>query len=362
VFSLGEGILVLFNGFIIPLLITIAVLFFVVNVVRYFIVESDDTESRAVARDFGMYGILALVFIVAFWGIVNFFVVSLGFVEDDCYPIPDWIGIERCGEGPEVSSTLGGGGTLGDGGGFGDTDFDAEIGGSGDTPPDTSGPGGLPTPGDPDTPPEVTPPPTSEGPLVGAQAAAQADIADFATDLQDGESDLGPAGPILAEAGIFADLSDFSGGYNDLERLQAAYRLQQMGELGTAEYNNLVSRTNNYRAESGLLPISNSIIEDIAVPESDWPASLISSRNQLIIDQVVEYNMSPTREDIPVDSIRFLLTSPDLSLDQRYDNFNTLYDDPDFNALMTDEFSESYLGYLNAEAVLQGENLGDLYN
>jgi hypothetical protein len=29
---------------------------------------------------------------------------------------------------------------------------------------------------------------------------------------------------------------------------------------------------------------------------------------------------------------------------------------------MTDEFSESYLGYLNAEAVLQGENLGDLYN
>jgi len=72
--------------------------------------------------------------------------------------------------------------------------------------------------------------------------------------------------------------------------------------------------------------------------------------------------MSPTREDIPVDSIRFLLTSPDLSLDQRYDNFNTLYDDPDFNALMTDEFSESYLGYLNAEAVLQGENLGDLYN
>ena len=166
----------------------------------------------------------------------------------------------------------------------------------------------------------------------------------------------------MAEAGIFADLSDFSGGYNDLERLQAAYRLQQMGELGTAEYNNLVSRTNNYRAESGLLPISNSIIEDIAVPESDWPASLISSRNQLIIDQVAEYNMSPTREDIPVDSIRFLLTSPDLSLDQRYDNFNTLYDDPDFNALMTDEFSESYLGYLNAEAVLQGENLGDLYN
>lgn len=366
VFSLGEGILLLFNNFLIPLLVTLAVLFFVVNAVRYFIVESDDTASRAVARELGMYGILALVFIVAFWGIVNFFVVSFGFVEDDCYPIPDWIGDERCGEGPEVTSDLDVGGGFADGGsGFDTGDFDAGIGGSGDAPIDTTPPDELPPPGGGgDDLPIVEEPPLSEGPLVSAQAAVSTDAEDFYTELADGESDLGPGGPLLVDSGVFADLDDFSGGNNDLERLQAAYRLNQMGELGDDEYANLVSRTNNYRAETGLTPITPSIIEDIAIPEDDWPNGLVAERDALITDRIAEYNTIPTADNITAQeasNIEFLLTSPALPLDQRYENFNALYDDPALTALITDDFAEDYLGYLNTEAVLRDENLSDLY-
>lgn len=366
VFSLGNGILNLFNNYIIPVLISLAVLFFVGNVIRYFIVESDDTDSRAIARQFGMYGILALVFIVAFWGIVNFFVVSFGFVENDdgCHPIPDWIGDERCGEGPDVVSDLGSSGALGDDSGTGGSDFDAEIGGSDDTQPNTTPPESPTSPdgGSGDLPNIGDPPPASQGDLLAAQQDVVDEIGDFFAELRDSESIFGSAGTILEDAGIFADLDDFSDDNNDLERLQAAYRLNQMGELGDAEYANLVSHTNNYRDETGLNPISDSNIEDnIAVPETEWPSELTSERDALITERVAEYNADPLVDDIDVANIEFLLTSPARSLDERYDNFNQLYDDNSLNALMTDDFVDDYLGYLNAEAALQGERLDDLY-
>lgn len=198
--------------------------------------------------------------------------------------------------------------------------------------------------------------------MVSAQADAESEVEDFFTEVAANESDLGPAGTILDEAGIFADLDDFSDGYNDLARLQAAYRLNQMGELGDDEYDNLVSRTNNYRAESSLTPITPDIIADIAVPESEWPSELTSERDGLISQRVADYNENPLVEDLSETEVLFDLTSPALSLDQRYDNFNTLYDDPNYTAFMTDDFAEDYLGYLNAERVLSGEELDDLFN
>lgn len=59
------------NGTIIPFLFAIALLFFLVNVVRYFIVGGDDKEARAQARQLAIYGILAFVILVSIWGIVN---------------------------------------------------------------------------------------------------------------------------------------------------------------------------------------------------------------------------------------------------------------------------------------------------
>ncbi|MEM9337025.1 MAG: hypothetical protein AAGA35_04180, partial [Patescibacteria group bacterium] len=71
-FTLLAGINNLFNNFIIPFLITLAVLFFIYNVIRYFMIEAAESDGREKARRFMLWSILAFVIIVGFWGIVTF--------------------------------------------------------------------------------------------------------------------------------------------------------------------------------------------------------------------------------------------------------------------------------------------------
>ena len=75
--SLGQGIAGFISNGVIPFIAALALLFFVYNVFRFFILGSAEPEGRENAKKLAMYGILAFVFIVAFWGIINFILLGL---------------------------------------------------------------------------------------------------------------------------------------------------------------------------------------------------------------------------------------------------------------------------------------------
>ena len=83
-------IIIFINLTLIPLLFGIALLFFLFNIVRYFI-NSGNVAEREKASRAALFGIAAFVFLVSIWGIVNLFVNGLDFDRED--PIcPDYLG------------------------------------------------------------------------------------------------------------------------------------------------------------------------------------------------------------------------------------------------------------------------------
>ena len=66
------------SGVLIPFLFGMAFLVFVINAVRFFVIQSSNEDGREKARKLIMYSILAFVFLVAFWGIINLLTASLG--------------------------------------------------------------------------------------------------------------------------------------------------------------------------------------------------------------------------------------------------------------------------------------------
>ena len=74
----------------VPFLLAVAFLFFVVNVIRYFIIETDDVSKRANAKNLALYGVMAFVIILIFFGLVSLFIDFIGLGGAD--PItPDYI-------------------------------------------------------------------------------------------------------------------------------------------------------------------------------------------------------------------------------------------------------------------------------
>ncbi len=94
-------ILQFINWILIPLLFSIALLFFLINAARYFIMEGDSDGGREKARTLALYGIGAFVILVSFWGIVNMFVFGLGIGYDEAM-CPDYLG-NWCRSGVERS-------------------------------------------------------------------------------------------------------------------------------------------------------------------------------------------------------------------------------------------------------------------
>jgi succinate dehydrogenase/fumarate reductase cytochrome b subunit len=62
------------NTTAIPFLFGIAFLFFIVNVIRYFVIGGGNEESRDKAKSLALYGVGAFVFLAIFWGIINLLV------------------------------------------------------------------------------------------------------------------------------------------------------------------------------------------------------------------------------------------------------------------------------------------------
>lgn len=103
------------NGVIIPFLFALALLFFLFNVARFFVLKANDSKAREQARQLAIYGILAFVFLVSIWGIVNVIASGLG-IDDDNSLCPDYLD-GWCSGG---YSGYGGGG----GGGYGNDYYD----------------------------------------------------------------------------------------------------------------------------------------------------------------------------------------------------------------------------------------------
>jgi hypothetical protein len=84
------------DGTVIPFLFGITFLFFVVNVVRFFVFQGTNEDGKENARNLLTYSVLAFVFIVIFWGMINLLSASVG-LEGDTQPDSDYVDLHDGG-------------------------------------------------------------------------------------------------------------------------------------------------------------------------------------------------------------------------------------------------------------------------
>lgn len=84
------GFLAFTNSVLIPFLLGFAFLFFVFNAFRFFIVNGSNEEGQKNAKNLAVYGVLAFVVLVVFWGVVNLLASSAGFSKGQ-QPTPDYV-------------------------------------------------------------------------------------------------------------------------------------------------------------------------------------------------------------------------------------------------------------------------------
>lgn len=79
----AQAFLVNFTSFlsnvIIPFLFGVAFLFFVINVIRFFVIGGSNEDGREKARALISYSVAAFVFLIIFWGIINMLSSSFGY-------------------------------------------------------------------------------------------------------------------------------------------------------------------------------------------------------------------------------------------------------------------------------------------
>ncbi|MEX2340924.1 MAG: hypothetical protein WD605_01235 [Candidatus Paceibacterota bacterium] len=85
------GITLFISNILIPFLFGLALLFFIWNVFRYFILGKQNSPDQESARRLALYGIAAFVFLVSLWGIVNLLVGGLGLNRSNFPVEPDYI-------------------------------------------------------------------------------------------------------------------------------------------------------------------------------------------------------------------------------------------------------------------------------
>lgn len=78
------------NTIIIPFLLGIGFLFFVINVIRYFVAGGSNEDDREKAKALAIYSVAAFVIIVTFWGIINMLASSTG-LQGKNQPAQDYV-------------------------------------------------------------------------------------------------------------------------------------------------------------------------------------------------------------------------------------------------------------------------------
>ncbi len=82
------------SNVLLPLFFALALLFFLWNTVKYFIIGAGEKDAKDKARQLALYGIGAFVFLVSLWGLVNLLVNGLQ-IGDGEYVRPDYF--DHCG-------------------------------------------------------------------------------------------------------------------------------------------------------------------------------------------------------------------------------------------------------------------------
>lgn len=78
-----------FNATVVPFFFALAILFLMVNILRYFIIDGADASSREQAKQYMMYAVVALVFLTSIWGIIELFIWGLD-INDNARVCPDY--------------------------------------------------------------------------------------------------------------------------------------------------------------------------------------------------------------------------------------------------------------------------------
>lgn len=84
-----RNLLTFIDAVVIPFILGLAFVFFVINVVRYFILGSTTDEGRENAKNLALYSVLAFFTIIIFWGVVNMLSSSIG-LQGKAAPTPDY--------------------------------------------------------------------------------------------------------------------------------------------------------------------------------------------------------------------------------------------------------------------------------
>ena len=74
---------------LVPFLFALALLFFIYNAFRYFILGANEEDAKTKAKQLALYGIIAFVLLLSIWGIVNMLVFGLGF-QGGYHVTPDY--------------------------------------------------------------------------------------------------------------------------------------------------------------------------------------------------------------------------------------------------------------------------------
>ena len=79
-----EGIGLFLNTVVFPLILALAFLFFLINVIRFFIYGSHNEDGQKNAKNLALYGISTFVLLACFWGVINFMIDGFGFGPAPC--------------------------------------------------------------------------------------------------------------------------------------------------------------------------------------------------------------------------------------------------------------------------------------
>lgn len=78
------------NRVLIPFALGIAFLFFLINVIRFFVVNGAEEEGRKNAKNLAIYSVLAFVVLIVFWGVINLLAGSTT-LNGQTAPTPDYV-------------------------------------------------------------------------------------------------------------------------------------------------------------------------------------------------------------------------------------------------------------------------------
>lgn len=110
--TLGESLIVFFNLILVPFLFALALLIFVFNVVRYFIIDiNSGFGEKEKARRYALYSIIGFVLMSVLWGIVNLVVDGLGLARSETV-CPDYVPEAYCVSLSRAGAGVGVGGMI----------------------------------------------------------------------------------------------------------------------------------------------------------------------------------------------------------------------------------------------------------